>query len=182
MSSEPETIEVLFSADQIASKIEELAHLIAQQNLKDLVVVPILNGSFIFAADLLRALSRVGLSPKVDFLSLASYHGAQASSGDIQVLRDLKIDIENCTVLIIDDILETGRTLNFAKQAFLERKASTVLTCVLLNKDVPRACDVDVDFYGFQCPDIFVVGYGMDVRYQYRELSYIGYVNAPDSR
>src|SRR5262245_41462899 len=110
-----ETIEMIFSAPAIAERIDSMARQVAQARLADLLVVAILKGSFVFAADLLRALHRAGLSPQVDFLSLSSYRAATVSSGSVEIVRDIEIDVANRNVLIVDDILESGRTLAFAK-------------------------------------------------------------------
>jgi hypoxanthine phosphoribosyltransferase len=169
-------IEVVFSAGVIAKRVEELAAEIAEECRNDLVVVPILTGSFVFAADLIRALRHAGVSPEVDFISLSSYRRDTQSSGKVQILRDLEIDIAGREVLIVDDILDSGRTLAFAKDLVVARGAKSVRTCVLLVKEVSRAVNVGADYRAFVCPDHFVVGYGMDLAYRYRELPFVGRV------
>ena len=171
-----ETIEVVFSAAIIAERTDAMARQIAQAGLEDLLVVAILKGSFVFAADLLRALHRGGLSPQVDFLSLSSYRTATVSSGSVEIVRDIEIDVAGRNVLIVDDILESGRTLAFAKDLIAARGAARVLTCVLLDKPVRRAADIAADFRVFECPDVFVVGYGMDLAHRLRELPFVGRV------
>ena len=107
---------------------------------------------------------------------LASYGTGTHSSGEVEVLREVESKLEGRDVVIVDDILDSGRTLAFAK-AFLEaRGAGSVRTCVLLDKQVPRAAAIAPDFTGFRCPPVFVVGYGMDLAHRYRELSFIGQV------
>jgi len=172
----PETIEVVFSAATIAERIDAMARQIAQARLDDLLVVAVLKGSFVFAADLLRALYRAGLSPQVDFLSLSSYRTATTSSGSVEIVRDIEIDVAGRNVLIVDDILESGRTLAFAKDLVAARGAARVLTCVLLDKPVPRAAEIAADFSAFECPEVFVVGYGMDLAHRLRELPFVGRV------
>jgi len=172
----PETIEVVFSAATIAERIDAMARQIAQARLDDLLVVAVLKGSFVFAADLLRALHRAGLSPQVDFLSLSSYRTATTSSGSVEIVRDIEIDVAGRNVLIVDDILESGRTLAFAKDLVAARGAARVLTCVLLDKPVPRAAEIAADFSAFECPEVFVVGYGMDLAHRLRELPFVGRV------
>lgn len=169
-----ETIEVIFSAEAIARRVDDLARRIADLNLESLLVVSVLNGSFVFASDLVRALHRAGMAPEIDFMSLASYRTAQTSAGRVDILRDLETDVSNRNVLIIDDILESGRTLAFAKDLIAARGAARVLTCVLLDKPVPRAAHIAADLVAFQCPDTFVVGYGMDLARRYRELPFVG--------
>ena len=167
-------IEVVFTADEIAARITGLADEIAASEPANLLVVPILKGSFVFAADLIRALHRGGLRPEVDFLMLASYGAGTRSSGQIEVLRDIETALDGRTVLLIDDILESGRTLAHAKSLLQARAAATVATCVLLDKPVTRAEPIEPDFTGFACPDSFVVGYGMDLDHKFRELPFIG--------
>lgn len=167
-------VEVVFSDEEIARRLEDLAQEIKSAGLRSLLVVAILKGSFVFAADLIRALHRAGLSPEVDFLTLSSYKKSKTSSGRVEILRDLDLTVEGRNVLIIDDVLDSGRTLAFAKDLLSARGATAIRTCVLLEKQVPRAVDVEADFAAFECPDEFVVGYGMDVAHRYRELPFVG--------
>lgn len=174
--SASEAIEVVFSAEAIAERIDAMAGHIAHTGLGDLLVIGVLKGSFVFAADLLRALHRADLAPQVDFLSLSSYRDGTTSSGRVEIVRDVEIDVAGRNVLIVDDILESGRTLAFAKDLVAARGAARVLTCVLLDKPVPRAADIVADFRAFECPDVFVVGYGMDLGARHRELPFVGRV------
>ena len=167
-------IKPLFNAAAIAARIDQLASDIAATKLDDLMVVAVLKGSFIFAADLIRALHRRGLKPEIDFIYLASYDGERISRGEVRVVRDLSSDVRGRNVVIVDDIFDSGRTLAFAKGLLLEAGAKRVLTCVLVDKQVPRPAPVTPDFVGFSCPPVFVVGYGMDFHNRYRELPSIG--------
>lgn len=167
-------IEVVFSAEVISARLKELASEIAQRDLQDLIVIAVLKGSFVFAADLIRALHDVGLHPEVDFITLSSYRESTVSSGTVEILRDVELDVKDRNVLIVDDVLDSGRTLTYAKDLIAARNARSVLTCVLLEKNVPRAVTLDTDFRAFDCPDTFVVGYGMDVAHRYRQLPYVG--------
>lgn len=169
-------IETVFPATMIAERIEALATGIAAASLDGLLVVAVLKGSFVFAADLIRALHRVGLSPEVDFISLSSYRAGTQSSGRIEILRDLETDVRGRNVLLVDDILESGRTLAFAKDLILARGAARVLSCVLLDKPVARAANIAADMRAFECPNVFVVGYGMDLAHRFRELPFVGRV------
>jgi hypoxanthine phosphoribosyltransferase len=164
----------LFTAEEIALRIEALAREIAESSPDDLVIVAVLKGSFIFAADLIRALHRQGLKPEIDFIFLASYGASTVSAGEVKVLRDVETDLAGRDVLIVDDILDSGRTLAFAKALLETRGARSVRTCVLLEKDVPRAVRIAPDFCGFPCPPVYVVGYGTDLAHRYRELPFIG--------
>jgi hypoxanthine phosphoribosyltransferase len=167
-------IKTLFSAEAIAARVDQIAGDIAASRLEDPIVVAVLKGSFIFAADLIRALHRHGFTPEIDFIYLASYDGEQTSRGEVRVLRDVESDIRGRNVVIVDDIFDSGRTLAFAKASLEERGAARVLTCVLVDKRVPRATQIVPDFVGFSCPPVFVVGYGMDLHNRYRELPFIG--------
>ena len=171
-------VQPLFSAPEIAKRIGELARAIAAAKLDNLLIVAILKGSFIFAADLARALQAQGLKPEIDFMVLASYEGEPISSGKVRVLHDVESEPEGRDVLIVDDIFDSGRTLNFAKERLIARGAKRVLTCVLVDKQVPRAVPIEPDFTGFACPPVFVVGYGMDLHNRYRELPFIGQLSA----
>jgi hypoxanthine phosphoribosyltransferase len=170
------TLRVLFDPEAIATRNKALAKEIGAAGYRDLLVVSILKGSFVFAADLIRALHEVGLAPEVEFISLSSYSAGTVSSGKVRLARDVESDVSGRDVLIIDDILESGRTLAFAKDLFAARGARRVMTCVLLEKPGKRAVSLDADFVGFECPDLFVVGYGMDVAHKYRELPFVGVV------
>ena len=173
-SQGPETVEIVFGAEVIAERIDRLAQSIAQTGLERLLVVAILKGSFVFAADLLRAMHRAGIAPEVDFLSLASYREATRSSGRVDIVRDIETDVSGRNVLIVDDILESGRTLAFARNLIAGRGAARVMTCVLLDKPVERAASIAADFTAFECPNEFVVGYGMDLAHRFRELPFVG--------
>lgn len=167
-------IETVYTATEIAERLAGLAAEIASSRPANLLVVPILKGSFVFAADLLRALNAVGLHPEVDFLTLSSYKRSRTSSGQVTILRDLDLHVEGRHVILVDDVLDSGRTLAFAKDLIAARGARIIQTCVLLNKQVKRAVNVEADYCAFACPDVYVVGYGMDVAHRYRELPYVG--------
>jgi len=169
-------VRVLYDEQAIAARTQELAKDISTQEPKDLLVVAVLRGSFMFAADLIRALHRQNLEPQVEFMHLSSYLKGTTSTGNVTILKDVDSDVKGRDVLLVDDILESGRTLAFAKDLLMARGAKTVKLCVMLEKPGKRAVQIQADFVGFQCPDYFVVGYGMDVAHSYRELPYIGVV------
>lgn len=168
-------IEPLFTPDVIAARNEAMAKEIAASPKKDLLVISILKGSFIFAADLIRALHAAGLAPEVEFITLSSYGRGTTSQG-VKIIKDIDSDVRGRDVLLIDDILESGRTLRFARDLMYERGARDVGIAVLLDKRSRREGTLDADYVGFECPDYFVVGYGMDVAYAFRELPFVGVV------
>jgi hypoxanthine phosphoribosyltransferase len=174
LSGRAPEVEVIYAADAIAARLEDLAKDITARGLERPLVVAVLKGSFVFAADLIRALYRSGLEPEVDFLTLSSYRKSRTSSGNVEILRDLDLSVEGRNVLLVDDVLDSGRTLVFAKDLIAARGAAQILTCVLIDKKVPRAVDVAADFSAFESNDEFVVGYGMDVAHRYRELPFVG--------
>ena len=167
-------IETIFDADAIENRLSELAQEIAAKKPKNLLVVAILKGSFVFAADLIRALNRAGLEPEVDFLTLSSYRKSTSSSGQVTILRDLDLDVAGRHVILVDDVLDSGRTLAFAKDLLSARGAARIETCVLLDKPSRRVETVKPDYVGFEIPDVFVVGYGLDYAEKYRNLPFVG--------
>lgn len=168
-------IEPLFTAEMIARRNVELAAEIAKGPTHDLLVISILKGSFIFAADLIRSLHHVGMAPEVEFITLSSYGTGTVSQG-VRIIKDIDSEVRDRDVLLIDDILESGRTLSFARDLMLERGARHVSIAVLLDKLNKRQTSLSADYVGFECPDHFVVGYGMDVAYAFRELPFVGVV------
>jgi hypoxanthine phosphoribosyltransferase len=166
--------EILFGPAVLARRVEEMAHEIAAAEPRDLIAIPIMTGAFVFAADLLRAMHRAGLAPEVDFIQIASYGAGTNSSGQTQLLRDVNARVRDRDVLLIDDILESGRTLAYAKHLLLTRGARRVMISALLEKPHKKEIEVAADFVGFACPDRFVVGYGMDYAGNYRHLPFVG--------
>lgn len=178
--SQPQRIRVLYDEAAIAARNAEMAAAIAADSGPDLLVVAVLKGSFMFVADLIRAMHRAGMSPQVEFIHLSSYRSATVSSGQVEILRDVQSDVRGRQVLLVDDILESGRTLAFAKDLLAARGAARVSTAVLLEKPGKRAVNIAADHVGFECPDYFVVGYGMDVAHSYRQLPYVGVIETAD--
>ncbi len=169
-------IRVLFDEARIAKRNGELAAAIKARAPENLLVVAVLKGSFMFAADLIRAMHRAGLSPQVEFIHLSSYKSGTVSTGKVEILRDIDSTVRGRDVVLVDDILESGRTLAFAKDLIMARGARSADICVLLEKPGKRAVKIDAEHVGFLCPDLFVVGYGMDVAHAYRQLPYVGVV------
>ena len=171
-----DTIEVLYDEATLASRNQELANAIAGAGYKNLLVIAVLKGSFVFAADLLRALYRAGVPLEVEFMSLSSYGTGTKSTGNVKVVRDIEVIVKDRDVLLVDDILESGRTLAYAKTLLQERGANRADIAVLLDKPGKRVVDLNAEYVGFECPDKFVVGYGMDKAHSYREVPFVGYL------
>jgi hypoxanthine phosphoribosyltransferase len=169
--------DVVLSAQQIRNRVDELVdemrHACRGENF---VMIGILRGSFIFLADLVRALYHHGVRPRIDFITLESYGSGTESSGEVKVAKDITMDVRGADVLLVDDILDTGRTLAFAKQHLLAKGARSIQACALLDKPVRRIVPIEADFTGFKIPNEFVVGYGLDYDSYYRELPYIAKV------
>ena len=173
--------DVLFSRERIATRVDALVTAIAEGHGEDpLVLIGILRGSFIFLADLVRGLYRHRVPALVDFLTLESYGAGTASSGAVRLARDFEIDVTGQDVLLVDDILDSGRTLTFAVGHLRARGAARVRTCVLLDKPARRAVPCEADYRGFEIEDTFVVGYGLDYAGRYRELPHIARVTFPE--
>lgn len=171
------TIDVLFAPERLAERCIELGRDVAQGLDTDEppLVIAVLKGSFVFAADLIRAMHGAGLSPDVEFITLSSYGSGTVSRG-VTIVKDIDSDVAGRDVVLVDDILESGRTLEFARTLMLERGARSVRIVVLLDKPGHRKAEIEPDHTGFECPDLFVVGYGMDAAYAFRELPFVGVV------
>lgn len=157
------TMRVLFDEEAIAERIEAVAVAIARDLGASFVLAPVLSGGAILGADLLRALYRAGADPSVDFVQLASYGNAKESSGLVRVLKDFTHDVEGKAVLLVDDVLDSGRSLAHATEMLRAKKAGRIAIAVAVTKDKPRAADVTADYSLFEAPgDAFLVGYGMD--------------------
>jgi len=166
---------ILFSEPEVRARTAALAADIARAIPGDFLMAPVLTGAFVFAADLLRALHAQGRDPHVDFVQLSSYGGARSSSGVVTLLKDFSTPLEGRDVLLIDDVLDTGRSLHFAHNMVLDRGARSARICVLVRKATGRSADIDADFVGFEAnADDFIVGYGMDDDGKKRGLPFIG--------
>ena len=164
--------EVLFSSDTLSEKVRELAGKISEDYKgKDLVVVGILKGSVIFAAELIKNIS---IPCEIDFMAVSSYGNSTETSGVVRILKDLDSSIEGKDILIVEDIVDTGTTLKYLLGYLKARKANSIEIVALLNKPVRRKVDLDVKYIGFEVPDGFIVGYGIDYAEKYRNLPYIG--------
>ncbi|MDC7245041.1 MAG: hypoxanthine phosphoribosyltransferase [Sphaerochaetaceae bacterium] len=164
---------VLIDADTIARRVNELAIKINTDyaGINDkLIIVGVLKGSFIFLADLCRKLD---ISHEVDFISLSSYGNSDQSTGNVRMIMDTRENLDGKHVLIIEDILDSGYTLDYLCRNFTSRNVASLKTAVLLDKPDRRKVDVTLDYIGFEIPDVWVVGYGLDYAERYRTLPYI---------
>lgn len=170
--------QVLLTEDQIQSRIGELAQQITRDyaDTADLLLVGVLKGSVMFMVDLARALHR---PLSMDFIAISSYGEATKTSGVVRVLKDLDTDIGGQHVLIVEDIVDSGLTLSYLRASLQRRNPASLRICALLNKPARREATVHVDYMGFDIPNEFVVGYGLDYAERYRNLPYIGVLN-PD--
>lgn len=161
---------ILITQDQIARRVTELARDITRDfSGRDVVVVAILNGTVLFLADLLRCLA---LPLRLDFIGVSSY-GTGTTSGDVRFTKPLSVDIRSRDVLVVDDILDTGKTLDRVNTHLRQFKPRRLRSCVLLDKKARRQIKIRGDYTGFQIPDEFVVGYGLDFAERYRNLPFI---------
>ncbi|ENM5764070.1 hypoxanthine phosphoribosyltransferase [Vibrio mimicus] len=169
------TVEVMISEQEVAKRIHELGQQITEhyQGSDDLVLVGLLRGSFVFMADLAR---QIHLTHQVDFMTASSYGNSMESSRDVRILKDLDDDIKGKDVLLVEDIIDTGNTLNKVKEILALREPKSIRICTLLDKPTRREVDVEVNWVGFEIPDEFVVGVGIDYAQKYRHLPYIGKV------
>lgn len=169
--------EVLFTAEQIEKRVNELVvQMAAECRMERVAMIGILRGSFMFLADLVRDLYLHDVHPLIDFMTLESYGSGTESSGVVHVTKDINLDVAGADVVLVDDILDTGRTLTFATNHIRARRARSVRTCTLLDKPSRRVAPFKADYVGFEVPDVFVVGYGLDYDSHYRELPYIAKV------
>lgn len=173
MSSPTEDIqEILITEDQLKEKIVELGREITKDyEGKNLILIGVLKGAVMFMADLARA---IDLPLSIDFMAVSSYGNSTRSSGIVKIIKDLDINIEGKDVLIVEDIIDSGLTLSYLKETLLGRKPKSLKICTILDKPERREADVKVDYRGFEIPDKFVVGYGLDFGEKYRNLPFIG--------
>src|SRR5205807_1369958 len=168
----PEIVEVLFTRDQIQSRVVDLAREITRDyNQSQLVLVSILRGSVFFATDLAR---HIDLPLSMDFLSISSY--GEDSEGVVRITKDLEENIAGKDVLVIEDIIDTGFTLKYLLRTLGSRNPKSLEVCALLVRRARRIIEMDLRYIGFEIPDKFVVGYGLDYKQKYRNLPYIGVV------
>jgi len=163
---------IFFSQEEIEETVKRLGSEITRDyDGKFPVFVGVLKGSFVFMADLMK---NVDTYCEVDFMSVSSYGDGTTTTGAVKITKDLNRDIEGRHLVIIEDILDSGVTLNYLKKYLSMRNPASIRICTLLDKPSRRQVDVNADYYGFICPDAFIVGYGLDYAEKYRNLPYIG--------
>jgi hypoxanthine phosphoribosyltransferase len=164
--------EMLISAEQIAQRVAELGAQITEEYAgKRLLLLCVLKGAVIFLVDLAR---QIQLSLEIDFMAISSYGASTQSSGIVRILKDLEDSVEGQHILVVEDIVDSGLTLDYLLRSLAARGPASIKVCGLLLKERPRKLSVPVDYVGFTIPDKFVVGYGLDFAERYRNLSYIG--------
>lgn len=167
-----ETISVLIPEKNIEKRVGELAEEIAESfNYEAITIVCVLKGAVILAMDLVRKLKQ---SVEFDFVELSSYYDGTSSSGEVKITKDISTSIKGKNVLIVEDIIDSGRTMAFLIKRLEEREPKCIKLCALLDKPERRKFDINADFKGFEIPDEFVIGYGLDYAQKYRNLPYIG--------
>lgn len=175
MTKEIELGKVLITRNELEQRIAELGATISQSyEQKDLAIIAILKGSFIFAADLLR---NITIPATIDFMAISSYAN-QPQSGVVRITKDLEESIMGRNVLLVEDIIDTGLTANYLLRVLRERKPASLEICALLDKSARRLIDLPIAYRGFDIPDVFVVGYGMDYQQLYRNLPHIAVVES----
>lgn len=168
---------VLFDEQTIAARVQELARVIARDLPEPTpVMIGMLTGAFIFLADLVRALGRLGIEPQVDFMAVSHYGPLVASSGLVQIYKDSAVEIKGRPVLLVDDILDSGQTLSMVRDHLAARGPSWLRTCVLLDKPSRREIAISADYIGFEVPNAWIIGYGMDASGEGRAFPYVASV------
>jgi hypoxanthine phosphoribosyltransferase len=168
---EPQPTRILISRDELRARVAELGQVIARDYQRDNpVVVGVLKGALVFMADLIREMP---IELTTDFMALSSYGSGTRSSGVVKLASDLSIPIEDRHVILVEDIIDSGRTVSYLKRNLETRHPKTVRLCALLDKIERREVQVDIDYLGFTIPNLFVVGYGLDYEGLYRNLPHI---------
>ena len=163
---------IFFSAGELQERVKALgAQITHDYEGRDPLFVGVLKGSFVFMADLMRA---VDLYCDIDFMAVSSYGSGTTTTGAVKINKDLTYNVEGRHIILIEDILDSGVTLSYLKKYIEARKPASVGICTLLDKPARRKADISADYVGFECPDAFIVGYGLDYAERYRNLPYIG--------
>lgn len=163
---------VLLSKEELDETVKNLGRQITEDyKERNLLLVSVLKGSVVFMADLMRA---IDIPCRIDFMSVSSYGSGTKTSGAVRILKDLDIDIEGYDILIVEDILDSGKTLSYISEILLARNPKSIRICTLLDKPDRRQVDLTAEYTGMTIPDEFVVGYGLDYAEKYRNLPFVG--------
>lgn len=164
--------EIWFDEDQLQDAVKDLGRAISKDYTgKNLLLVGILKGCFVFMADLIRAIT---IPCAVDFMSVSSYGSDTKSSGAVRIIKDLDLPLENYDLLIVEDILDSGNTLNYVKHILSRRNPKSLKICTMFDKPSRRHVNIQADYVGYEIADEFIVGYGLDYDERYRNLPYVG--------
>ena len=170
-----EKLKVLISEEKLSKRIEEMAKEISvDYNNEEIVLICILKGAVYFAVDLSKKITNIPIT--LDFMKASSYGNNKETSGKVKLELDLGTNIENKNVIIVEDIVDSGYTLNYLYNYLIEKNPKTLKICVLLDKKERRKKNIKVDYTGFEIENKFIVGYGLDYKDKYRNLPYIGYI------
>lgn len=163
---------ILINEEQLREKVQALGAQISKDYAgKKLLVLGVLKGSFVFMADLIRAIT---IPCQVEFMAVSSYHSGVKTSGVVKIIKDIDINPEDFNILVVEDILDSGLTLSYLKELLMQRGASGLKIAALLDKPARRQAQISPDYCGFEVPDEFLVGYGLDYAEHYRNLPYVG--------
>lgn len=172
---EHDIAQILVGEDKIRARIHELGTTISahyqERGIDEISIICVTNGAVLFAADLMR---RIDLYAKLDCVRVSSYRNEASPVGELEIIDHIRLPVPGQHLLLIDDILDTGQTLSTVSRILREQEPASLLTCVLLSKRGRRRLSIDADYVGFEVPDHFVVGYGLDFAERYRNLPYIG--------
>jgi hypoxanthine phosphoribosyltransferase len=167
--------EVLIEEDALARRITELADEVSSDYVgRDLLLIGVLKGAVFFMADLMR---QITVPCEVDFMAISSYGGSTDSSGVVRILKDLDINIRDRDVLVVEDIIDSGLTLQYLMRNLRSREPASLEVCALMTKPARREIEIPVRYVGFEIPNRFVIGYGLDFAERYRNLPYVGVLN-----
>lgn len=171
---------ILFTAEEIAAKVKELGGAISSDyEGKDLLLINVLKGGVIFLSDLVR---QIHLPLSIDFMAISSYGATTSTSGVVKIVKDLEASVEGKHVLVVEDIVDTGLTLGYLLKNIKSRNPASLKICSLLDRSVRRIVDMVIDYKGFEIPDVFVVGYGLDYGQRYRNLPFIAVLEITEEK
>ena len=177
MSIEKDIAEILIGAEELQAKVAELGRQISEDYQgRDLLLICLLRGAVVFLSDLIRA---IDIPLEIDFMAISSYGSSTESSGVVRLVMDLRSTITDRNVLVVEDIVDSGRTLAYILDNLRTRRPADIKVCALLSKPSRREVQVKLDYLGFEIPNRFIVGYGLDYAERYRNLPFLGFLSSP---